>query len=163
MRALGLFGRCAAAGLDHSSSTAHRDGKHHSLDKLQRSSLHIKGTTKHEASLALLIAACDALIAPPAPKKPMSPPRRRRALCCLARSPCYRRRHRPRDHEGEHGQSFSGRGKTKGVTFDFDEQLLGGCAIARSRQPWPTRPRRGGCKAHVAAIDAARRTATRAN
>ena len=87
-------------------------------------------------SLALLVAACDALIAPPAPK------RTRQLRAVAAPQDSYKITLLPGDGIGPEittatVKALVAAGKTKGVTFDFDEQLLGGCAIDAAGTPWP--------------------------
>ena len=87
-------------------------------------------------SLALLIAACDALVAPPAPK------RATQLRAVAAPQDSYKITLLPGDGIGPEittatVKALVAAGKTKGVTFDFDEQLLGGCAIDKEGTPWP--------------------------
>jgi 3-isopropylmalate dehydrogenase len=88
-------------------------------------------------SLALLVAACDALIAPPAPK-----PTKTQLRAVAAPQDSYKITLLPGDGIGPEittatVKALVAAGKTKGVTFDFDEQLLGGCAIDKEGTPWP--------------------------
>ena len=90
-------------------------------------------------SLALLIAACDALVAPPAAK-----PTKTQLRAVAAPQDSYKITLLPGDGIGPEittatVKALVAAGETKGVTFDFDEQLLGGCAIDKEGTPGRTR------------------------
>ena len=119
------------------------------LTQLQRQLLHKRhaATRSHEAlAMPLLVAACDAL----SPRRPAPKPAKNAAPRAVAApQDSYKitllpggNVHRARRSRLADGQSCGGRrARPSGVTFDFDEQLLGEHAVdAEGTPPGRTRP-----------------------
>ena len=87
-------------------------------------------------SLALVIACGDALVAP-APKQTRTGPLR----AVKGPQDSYKITLLPGDGIGPEITTATVKvlpaGETKGITFNYDEQLLGGCAIDAAGTPWP--------------------------